>query len=51
LSLAERNGFSIFDALIVAGALKRAATRSGRKTCNHGLVVDQKLTIRNPFLH
>lgn len=49
--LRERYTFSYWDSLIVASALIGQATRLVSEDMHDGLVVDQQLTIYNPFLH
>lgn len=47
--LAERYGFSVYDAMIVAAALLSDARILYSEDMQHGLVVDKQLTIINPF--
>lgn len=49
LNIAERHGLSIYDALIVAAALLAGCTTLFSEDMQHGQVIDQQLTIRNPF--
>jgi predicted nucleic acid-binding protein len=49
LNMAERYGFSIYDGLIVAAALRAECTIIYSEDMQHGQVIDQ-LTIRNPFV-
>jgi len=48
-SLADRHGFSWWDALIVAAALRQECTLLLSEDLQHNLVVDNRLTIINPF--
>lgn len=47
--LAERYGFSVYDALIVAAALEADCETLLSEDLQHGQRVDKGLTIRNPF--
>lgn len=49
MRLAERYGFSVYDALIVACALDNGGRELLSEDLHDGLVVDGRLTIRNPF--
>lgn len=49
LDLAERNGFALYDAMIVAAALMSGCTTLYTEDLHHGLVVEGKLTITNPY--
>lgn len=48
-SLADRHGFSWWDALIVAAALRQECALLLSEDLQHNLVVDNRLTIINPF--
>lgn len=48
-ALAERYGFSVYDAMIVASAVLAGATTLYSEDLQDGLRVDGRLTIRNPF--
>jgi predicted nucleic acid-binding protein len=48
-SAADRYGFSWWDALIVAAALRQECTLLLSEDMQHNLVVDNRLTIINPF--
>jgi len=48
-STADRYGFSWWDALIVAAALRQECTLLLSEDLQHNLVVDNRLTIINPF--
>ena len=49
LALAERYGFLFFDALIVGAALRAGSVTLLSEDMHHGLVVEDKLTILDPF--
>ena len=49
LSIAERHGLSIYDALIVAAALLAGCTTLFSEDMQDGQVIDRQLTIRHPF--
>ena len=49
LRLAERYRLSIYDALIVAAALDAGCTTLYTEDLQHGQVIENTLTIRNPF--
>ncbi|WP_421996590.1 PIN domain-containing protein [Reyranella sp.] len=49
LRIAERYGYSIFDALVVASALQAGSETLWSEDMQHGLVVDGRLRIANPF--
>ena len=49
LQVAERYGFSIHDALIVAAALDADCVTLYTEDLQHGQVIDRTLTITNPF--
>jgi predicted nucleic acid-binding protein len=50
LALAEKHRFSIFDAMIVATALKAGATTLYSEDMQHGMLVEDRLRIINPFI-
>lgn len=50
LRLAQRHNFSTYDAMIVAAALSAGCDTLWSEDMQHGMVVDGRLTIRNPFL-
>ena len=50
LAIAERYGYRIYDALIVASALEARCTILYSEDMQDGQVIDHRLTIRNPFL-
>jgi predicted nucleic acid-binding protein len=47
--LREQYSFSYWDSLIVAAALQAKATTLYTEDMQAGLVIDQRLTIINPF--
>jgi predicted nucleic acid-binding protein len=49
LAIAERYGYRICDALIVASALEARCTILYSEDMQDGQVIDETLTIRNPF--
>lgn len=50
MQLAQRYRFSVYDANIVAAALLAGCTTLYSEDMQDGQVIDQQLTIRNPFL-
>jgi predicted nucleic acid-binding protein len=49
LRLAERYGYSIFDSLVVASALGAGCDTLWSEDMQHGMVIDSRLRIANPF--
>jgi predicted nucleic acid-binding protein len=49
LAIAEKYGYRIYDALVVASALEARCTILYSKDMQDGQVIDRRLTIRNPF--
>ncbi|MFI0849354.1 PIN domain-containing protein [Mesorhizobium sp. IMUNJ 23232] len=49
LALAEKHGFSTYDAMIVAAALLNSCETLWSEDMHHGMVVEGKLRIVNPF--
>jgi predicted nucleic acid-binding protein len=49
LAIAERYGYKIYDALIVASALEGRCAILYSEDMQDGQVIDHRLTIRNPF--
>jgi predicted nucleic acid-binding protein len=49
LDLSDRYGFSHFDSLVVASALEAGCAELYSEDMHHGLIVNQRLTIINPF--
>jgi len=50
LDVAERYGFSHYVSLIVAAALESGCSILYSEDLQHGQVIDQRLTVINPFL-
>ena len=50
LFLAERHGFSTFDAMIVGAALEAECERLWSEDMQSGMLVDGRLLIANPFV-
>ncbi len=50
LNLAERYGFQLYDAMIVAAAWLSECTTLYSEDMQNGQVIDNRLIIRNPFL-
>jgi len=50
LKIAERHGYNIYDAQVVAAALQAGCTTLYSEDLQDGQIIDQKLTIRNPFI-
>ena len=49
LALAERYGFSFYDALLISAALRAGCARLYSEDLQHGQVIDRQLRIINPF--
>lgn len=49
LELAERYGFSTYDAMIVAAALQAGCDTLWSEDMQHGMALDEGLRIANPF--
>lgn len=49
LQVAERYGFSVYDAMIVAAALLADCSILYSEDMQHGQVLEKRLTVRNPF--
>jgi predicted nucleic acid-binding protein len=49
LALAERYGFSIYDAMVAASALSAGCDTLWSEDLQDGMLIDEKLRIRNPF--
>lgn len=47
--IAERFGYSIFDSLLVASALRANCDTFWSEDLQHGMVIDGRLRIANPF--
>ncbi len=48
--MAQRHNFSTHDAMILAAALEAGCATLWSEDMQHGMGVDGRLTIRNPFL-
>ena len=48
--LGERNGYSVYDAMIVATAIQCGCTTLLTEDLHDGLIVEERLTIMNPFV-
>ena len=49
LDIAERHGYAIFDALVIACALRAGSDLLWSEDMQHGAVIDKRLRIANPF--
>jgi len=49
-AMAERYGFAIYDALIVAAAIEAGCDTLLSEDLQHGQVLEKTLTVRNPFV-
>lgn len=49
LSLAQKYGFSIYDALIASTALEAGCKILYSEDFQNGQIIDRKLTVKNPF--
>jgi predicted nucleic acid-binding protein len=49
MRIAERHGYAIFDALIVAAALQAGSDILWSEDMQHGMVIDRRLRVANPF--
>ena len=49
LTLAERYGFSIYDAMIAAAAIHAGCDTLWSEDMQHGMAIDEGLRIVNPF--
>lgn len=49
-AVAERYGFSVYDAMIVASAVLADCTVLYSEDLQHGQIVESRLTVQNPFL-
>jgi predicted nucleic acid-binding protein len=50
LQRAERYGLSVYDGLVVAAALEAGCATLWSEDMQHGLVIDKRLKILNPFV-
>lgn len=48
--IAERYRFSFYDSFIIAAALENDCSILFSEDMQHGMAIDEKLTIKNPFL-
>ncbi len=49
LQVAERHNYSMFDALIIASALEAGSDTLWSEDMHHGMTIDGRLRIANPF--
>jgi predicted nucleic acid-binding protein len=49
LKIAEKHGYNIYDALVVAAALEAGSATLYSEDLHDGQTIDGQLTIRNPF--
>jgi predicted nucleic acid-binding protein len=49
LKIAEKHGYRIYDALVVAAALEAGCTTLYSEDLRDGQTIDGQLTVRNPF--
>ena len=49
LRIAERHGYSIFDALMIAAALRAGCGTLWSEDMQHGMAIDGRLRIVDPF--
>lgn len=49
VKIAEQEGLSFYDALIVGSAIEAGCTSLLSEDMQHGRIIQQRLTIRNPF--
>lgn len=49
LVIAEKYGYSIYDALVASAAVEAGCTTLYSEDLQHGQVINRQLTIRNPF--
>jgi predicted nucleic acid-binding protein len=49
LKIAEKHGYNIYDALVVAAALEAGCATLYSENLHDGQTIDGQLTIRNPF--
>jgi predicted nucleic acid-binding protein len=50
LKIAEKDGYNIYDALVVSAALEAGCTTLYSEDLQDGQVIDGRITIRNPFV-
>ena len=46
----ERDGLSMFDGLVLAAALEARCETLWSEDMQHGLIIDKRLKILNPFM-
>jgi predicted nucleic acid-binding protein len=51
LQVAERYGLSVYDSMIVASALMAGCTTLYTEDMQHGQVLKDRITLRNPFVN
>ncbi len=51
LKIAEKHGYKIYDALVIAAALQAGCATLYSEDLQNGQTIDGQLTIRNPFTH
>lgn len=49
VAIAEKYGYGIYDALIVAAALEAGCKTLYSEDLQHGQIINRQLTVRNPF--
>jgi predicted nucleic acid-binding protein len=49
ISIAKRHNFSIYDAQVIASALKAGCDTLFSEDMQDGMIIENRLTIRNPF--
>jgi predicted nucleic acid-binding protein len=49
LRIAERHGYALYDALIIASALRAGSGTLWSEDMQHDMVIDERLRIANPF--
>jgi len=50
LDIVERYGYSLYDSMIVAAALKAECRTLYSEDLQHGQIIDKRLTVINPFV-
>ena len=50
LKIADKHVYNIYDALVIAAALEAGCATLYSEDLQDGQIIDQKLTIRNPFV-
>lgn len=49
MALASRHGFAVFDAIMLAGALRAECTTFWSEDLQSGMLVEERLRVENPF--